>query len=109
MAFLYTIPEFYVALFTLRLVEDLLNWLPPRRLAGLGAHCTRHETLLPGICHLPPFSHTRVLCHLFHVATVIRADVFERGEENVALIIVENAVYTSDQSLLQLPCRNTSG
>lgn len=68
-----------------------------------------HKTLLPGVCHLPPFPHTGVLCHLLHVAAVVRADVFERGEENVALIIVENAVYTSDQSLLQLPHRYTSG
>lgn len=76
----------------LSLVEHLLQRLPPRGLAGLAALGAGDQALLELIRHLPPLADLWVLAHPLHVARVVVADVFEGGEEDVRLVVVEYAV-----------------
>lgn len=81
---------------TLSLVKDLLDGLPPRRLAGLAALGAGDHGLLELVRHLPPLAHLGVLAHPLHVARVVVADVFEGREEDVRLVVVEYAVCGGD-------------
>lgn len=67
----------------LSLVKDLLNGLPPRRLAVLAALGPWDQRLLELVRHLPPLPHLGVLPHSLHVASVIVSDVFESRKEDV--------------------------
>ena len=73
-------------------VEDLLDRLPPRWLAGLAALGTRDHALLPPVRHLPPLAHLGIIAHFLHVAGVVVPDVLERREQNARLLIMEYAV-----------------
>lgn len=77
----------------LGLVEDLLDGLPPGRLASLAALGSWYKGLLELVCHLPPLAHLWVVLHPLHVTCVIIADVFEGCEQDVREVIVEYAVY----------------
>lgn len=79
-------------LFLSSLVKDLLDWLPPRGLAGLAALGARDHGLLELVRHFPPLAHLGVLAHSLHVAGVVVADIFEGREEDVCLVIVEYAI-----------------
>lgn len=93
---------YHIFVHSSRHIKHLLNGLPPRRLACLGAHSAGNETLLPCISHAPPLPNTRVLCHASHIGLVVGADVLERGEQYVGLVVVKDAVYTRCQLSLPL-------
>lgn len=80
------------AAFCSSLVKDLLNWLPPRRLACLTALGALDHGLLELVGHLPPLADLGVLPHSLHIARVVIADVFEGCEKDVCLVVVEYAV-----------------